>query len=63
MATTYHADLNPRFGAKYERRYLIVMCFDGAEPKLLTQPEYQFATRKAAERNAAILTRWEVECE
>jgi hypothetical protein len=63
MATRYYADLNPRYGAKYERRYLIVMHFDGAEPKMLTQPEYQFATRKAAERNAAILTKWEADVE
>jgi hypothetical protein len=59
MATKYYAGLNPNYGAKYERRWLIVLHFDGDKPKMLTRPEYQSDTREAAERNAAILTKWE----
>lgn len=50
----YYADLNPRYGARYERRYAVFN-------RETRSPVYgmHFVTRKAAERNAARLTEQE----
>jgi hypothetical protein len=57
----YFADLNPDYPSRYERRWAVFYRFDPAGPTVRAQPRYSltFATRKAAERNAALLDRAE----
>ena len=54
----YYADLNPRYGAKYEKRWAI---FIRRSPTDSKQTTLQYVTRKAAENNAAKLTAMEVD--
>lgn len=56
----YYADLNPRFGARYERRYAV---FLRKAPNQTTQTVLHYVTRKAAERAAARLNEQEAEPE
>ena len=53
----YYADLNPRYGARYERRYAVMQRNPGGPGT----PVYgmHYATRQAAERNAAKLNEQE----
>ena len=52
----YYADLNPRYGAKYERRYVVwIRPGEGERPdahRPLTTIYYQYVTRRACERAA-----------
>lgn len=56
--TTYYADLNPRFGAKYERRWAVFM---RKAPGVTSQTHLHYASRKAAENAAAKITEQERE--
>ncbi len=48
----YYADLNPRFGARYERRWAVFLRKSATQT---SQTMLHYVTRKAAERNAAKL--------
>lgn len=47
MTDRYYADLNPRFGARYERRYAVFIRRSASGPSNLTNLHY--TTRKGAE--------------
>lgn len=49
---SYYADLNPRYGARYERRWAVFLRRSATETR---QTTLHYATRKAAETNAAKL--------
>lgn len=59
MSDRYYADLNPRYGARYEGRYTVMR----RNPDAPGSPVYgmHYVTRKAAERNAAKLNEQERE--
>lgn len=54
----YYADLNPRYGQRYQRRYAVFLM---SGPDDRSQTHLHFTTRKAAERNAAKLNEQEAD--
>jgi hypothetical protein len=60
MPFHYYADLNPRYGARYERRWAV---FLRRSPTESSQTILHYVTRKAAERNAAKLNEQERDLE
>lgn len=52
MELHYYADLNPRFGARCERRWAVFLRKSATE---VSQTILHYVTRKAAERAAAKL--------
>lgn len=54
----YYADLNPRYGARYERRYAV---FLRRGPSDVKQTQHHYVTRRAAERCAARLNEQEAD--
>lgn len=60
MPFHYYADLNPRYGARYERRWAVFLRRSGTDT---VQTNLHFVTRKAAERNAAKLNEQEQDLE
>lgn len=57
---TYYADLNPRYGQRYQRRWTI---FFRRGVGNTTQTMYHYVNRRDAERNAARLNEQERDLE